>query len=64
MSRDEFEDYQYDRSDRVECPTGTPPKTGKSDLRKSSCPTCGKSNKLTQDDVDNGSQCDECELGW
>ena len=64
MPYDEFEDYQYDRSDRVECPTGTPPKTGKSNLRKSSCPTCGKSNKLTQDDVDNGSQCDECELGW
>jgi hypothetical protein len=68
-----YDDYEYDRSDRVECYSDP---DGESALRKASklnprnlpCPTCGKSNKLTPADRALGYQCDNCasldELGW
>ncbi len=73
MSYDEFEGYQYDRSDLSEIyadPYGVSAlrKPTKRNPRNLACPTCQCPNKLTPADFKLGYQCDSCasrdELGW
>lgn len=73
MPYDEFEGYQYDRSDITEVyadPYGVSAlrKATKRNPRNLACPTCKRPDKLTPADKAQGYQCDSCasfdELGW
>ena len=73
MTYDEFEGYEYDRSDLVEAfadPYGVSALRAEtsSNPRNLPCPTCGQPNKLTPADRACGYQCNSCasraELGW
>ena len=61
MERDEWDDYDDDRSMFAD-PGGRSSlrAASKTNPRNLSCPTCGKKNRLTPADRALGYQCDEC----